>query len=510
MRPRAAKRGLLTRFLGLFSEVKPGEAGTALTLLFTIFILLVAYYVLKTVREPLVLVSASVDLQLVRNTSWPQWLKDVLLDEDAGGPQIKAVAAGLQALVLLAYVPAYAWVASKVSRKRLIIGVCLFFVAGIETFFFLRLLGVPMLGFIFYIWLGIFSVSMIAQFWSFGNDIYTKDQGERLFPIIGIGATAGGPVGAKVASWMYDYVAPEAPDDGSEVALDAFQRWLIGLELDPSFILLQLPAVLLLVFMAMMILVARRYEPGGREHAPRDEPEPAETETDDEAQPLPKTTTRGAFALLLKSPYLRLIGLVILLLNLVNTTGEFMLSEVAVQTAQATVGPDQQGAWVGRFYGDFFLYVNVLAFVLQAFVVSRLVKYLGLRAVLFALPIVAFGTYSMFALGLGLVVLRWAKTAENATDYSIMNTGKALVWLPTSRAAKYQGKQAVDTLVVRIGDVAASLLFLVGTIGLELGVRGLGMISLGFVAAWLGATYLLVRKNRQLAADPASDPFATT
>src|SRR5690606_35861677 len=137
---------------------------------------------------------------------------------------------------------------------------------------------------------GIFSVSMIAQFWSFGNDIYTKDQGERLFPIIGIGATAGGPVGAKVASWMYDYLAPEAPEDGSEVALDAFQRWLIGLELDPSFILLQLPAVLLLVFMAMMMFVARRYEPGGREHATRDEPEPPEDETDDEAQPLPKTT----------------------------------------------------------------------------------------------------------------------------------------------------------------------------------------------------------------------------
>ena len=54
----------------------------------------------------------------------------------------------------------------------------------------------PYVGVAFFIWVGIFNVSLIAQFWSYANDIYTKEAGDRLFPIITVGMTAGAPLGS--------------------------------------------------------------------------------------------------------------------------------------------------------------------------------------------------------------------------------------------------------------------------------------------------------------------------
>jgi AAA family ATP:ADP antiporter len=51
----AKARGPLDRILGAFSEMRPGEAGTALLLTLNVFLLLLAYYLLKVAREPLIL-----------------------------------------------------------------------------------------------------------------------------------------------------------------------------------------------------------------------------------------------------------------------------------------------------------------------------------------------------------------------------------------------------------------------------------------------------------------------
>ena len=94
---------------------------------------------------------------------------------------MKTFAAAGQALVLMAFVPAYSWFASRVDRMNLIVGVTLFFVANILAFAFAVHAGVPFVGVAFYVWVGFFSLSIIAQFWSYANDIYTKDAGNRLF-----------------------------------------------------------------------------------------------------------------------------------------------------------------------------------------------------------------------------------------------------------------------------------------------------------------------------------------
>jgi AAA family ATP:ADP antiporter len=156
------------------------------------------------------------------------------------------------------------------------------------------------------------------------------------------------------------------------------------------------------------------------------------------------------------------------------------------------------GSFIGAFYGGFFFWVNIAAVVLQAFVASRLVKFFGLKGVLFALPLVALGAYGLIALFASLGFVRWIKTAENSTDYSLMNTAKQLLWLPTTREEKYKAKQTVDVFFVRIGDVLAAVVVYLGTAWLSLGVRSIAVLNLGFVALSLLLALALVRRHRAL------------
>ena len=129
-----------------------------------------------------------------------------------------------------------------------------------------------------------------------------------------------------------------------------------------------------------------------------------------------------------------------------------------------------------------------------------------MKAMIFALPIVAFGVYGLVASGIGLATMRWAKTAENATDYSVMNSTKAMLWLVTTREEKYVAKQTVDTFFVRLGDVLSAGLVFIGTTWLALSVQGFAMVNVVLILVWAGVSWLLLREYRRLrAAREASD-----
>jgi AAA family ATP:ADP antiporter len=160
--------------------------------------------------------------------------------------------------------------------------------------------------------------------------------------------------------------------------------------------------------------------------------------------------------------------------------------------------------YIGAFYGGFFSWVNLLGVALQALVASRLVKYFGIGGVLFALPIVSLGAYSLAALGVSFLVFRVAKTGENATDYSVMNTAKQMLWLPTSHEEKYKAKQAVDTFFVRIGDVLAAALVFVGT-QVGLGRSAFAGANVAVVLVWFVVAWALVGRYRALGSAPQGD-----
>ena len=123
---------------------------------------------------------------------------------------------------------------------------------------------------------------------------------------------------------------------------------------------------------------------------------------------------------------------------------------------------------------------------------SRLVKYAGLRGALLALPLVALGGYAIVAAGVGFSVVRWVKTAENATDYSIMNTARQLLWLPTTREEKYKAKQAIDTFFVRAGDLLSAGAVFFGTTMLHLTINQFALGNIVLTMVWIGVALMIL------------------
>ena len=431
-------RSPLERFLGLFAEVRKGEGANTVLLALNIFLILTAYYILKPVREAL-----------------------ILSEESA---EVKSYAAAGQAALLMIAVPAYAVLAGRLPRRRLMNAVILFFVACLGAFFLLGQARVP-IGVVFYLWIGIFSLMAIAQFWAFANDLHTPEEGKRLFAIVAFGATAGAVFGSLVLGEVIDDIGVYAP--------------------------FLLAAATLIASLFLTNVIHRRnldravdIRSGVRSGAE-----------------LP--VARGdAFRLVFKTRYLLLIALLIVVLNWVNTTGEFIQSRIVEESADravatGTAGTLDVGEYIGRFYSRFYLIVNIASVLIQLFLVSRIIKYLGVRVALLILPVIAFGGYAIIALYPVLGVVRWAKTAENSTDYSLMNTLRGVLFLPTTREQKYKGKQAIDSFFVRIGDLLSAATVALGLNVIGLGTTGFAAVNLGLTGLWiLFALFVGIRFHR--------------
>lgn len=264
-------RPLLDRFLSIFTVVESGEGLGAVVLTINVFLLLGSYYILKTVREPLILAEGSAEL--------------------------KAYAAAAQAALLFLVIPVYGWIASRMDRIRFIALSTLFVVANLLGFLLLVQVGMKV-GFAFFIWLGIVNVFVVAQFWAFANDIYTEEAGKRLFPIIGVGSSVG--------AWL-----------GSEAAGRLFGHLHI-----PGMMLLA--AAGLLLALGLTWVANRLFRRSASGEAQRSAEKPLGKE--------------GGFELVLKNRYLSLLAILIFLLNIVNTTGEYILSSFVVEQARLVAG----------------------------------------------------------------------------------------------------------------------------------------------------------------------------
>ena len=129
---------------------------------------------------------------------------------------------------------------------------------------------------------------------------------------------------------------------------------------------------------------------------------------------------------------------------------------------------------------------------------SRLLKYGGFAAILMLMPAIALLGYTTMALLPVLAVIKIMKVAENATDYSINNTARHVLWLPVSAEITYKGKPTIDTLFARLGDLFAALTVLVGVQILTLATEGFLALTVVLVALWLGVAVTVVREHTQL------------
>jgi AAA family ATP:ADP antiporter len=427
-------KNALERVLSLFADVRAGEGVGVLLLTLNVFLLLGLYYLLKPARAALILTE--------------------------GGAEVAAYSSAAQALVLLGAVPLYGWLASRVPRMRLIATTSVFFASNLGIFYVLGLAGVRE-GVAFYIWLGIFNMFIVSQFWAFANDLYTEGQGRRLFPLVGVGASLGAWVGASAVPTLLD-----------RAGFTPYTLMLIG-------------GIILLVALGITAIVNRR-------ETARAEPEAAALDK----VPLGR---EGGFELILRDRYLMWIAILTILLNVVNTTGEFLLNKLVQNAAEATFSGAQVAesrAYIGSFMGSFYGNVNLVGLLLQLFVTSRVMRYMGVRGALFVLPVIALVNYSIIAFAPILAVVRVGKILENSTDYSLQNTIRQALFLPVSRESKYKAKAAIDTFCTRLGDVSSAGVVAAGS-ALAIGVTGFGWLNVGLTGLWLAVAGRIAREHRR-------------
>ncbi|MBD3413535.1 MAG: hypothetical protein GF421_03770 [Candidatus Aminicenantes bacterium] len=437
--------GIFHKFLRFFTEIHPGEAGTALLLTLNIFLILGAYYIIKIVRDSSIL---------------SEW-----------GPETKSYLYGVISILLIFVIKGFSHISSKVPRQKLIAWVTLFFISNLILFSVLNLFGVPFstISIIFFIWASIFNVVVIAQFWGFANDIYTESAGKRLFPIIAFGATFGAFVGSY--------------------AFKPLEKWM-GL-----YQLLLVSSAVLGVCIWLTYIIHKR-EIKGKHIAQTDEI--LKQEAVEKEKPLKKG---GGFKLVFKKRYLLYIALFVLFLNLINTNGGYILDRViknrALEAVQAgTAGGLTVESIIGNFYSDFYMIMNLMAMFIQLFLVSRIFKWFGVRTAVFILPFIALGGYFFISLGASLVLVKWIKSLENGTDYSLMNTTRHALFLRTTREEKYKAKAAIDTFFHRAGDVTHSLIVFVWAQFLL--VESFAKFNIVMAVIWIILGVLIVKEHKKL------------
>jgi len=445
---RTSEPRLLSRLLAPITEVRPGEATTGLLLSLNVFLLLTAYYLIKPAREALILASA--------------------------GAESKSYLSAAIAVALLFAVPAYARLFDRWRRIVLLLVVTLSFAVQLVLFFAASFIDSvrPYLGYIFYVWVGIFNMMIVAQFFSFAADLYSEDQGKRLLPLVVLGSAVGAVTGSAVAGILIEW-------------LHVFPMLLV--------------AALLLSLCALLFWVVDRRQPDRGERNPA-------------LAAARRTERHGAFQLVFSQRYLLLVAGFALVFSCVNTNGEYILSKLVVGSSEGMTGKARED-YIGGYYANFFFYVNTATLLLQSLLVSRLVRWFGFGPTFLFLPVLAFVNAGMISVVPALGVVLIAKVAENSVDYSLNNSLRQILWLVTSREMKYKAKQAVDTFFVRMGDVLSA-----GFVGLSVwllsgSVRAFVALNAGLALVWAVLALLIGRdyaRRRRARGEAGAEPAAAS
>jgi AAA family ATP:ADP antiporter len=212
----------------------------------------------------------------------------------------------------------------------------------------------------------------------------------------------------------------------------------------------------------------------------------------------------GGIGLVLRDRYLLLVAGLVVLLNWINTTGEFILAGYVQHDAEdrviASGGLLDKGDLIAAFYGDYQFWVTVASLAIQLFLVSRIFRWMGIRGALLIHPAIVAAGYGLLAVSpmLGgfvpvFTLVRLVKIVENATDYSLMNTTRHALFLPLDRDAKYDGKTAIDTFFWRFGDLIQAGAVYAGLHVLGWQFQQFALLNLLLALAWIGLALAIGR-----------------
>ena len=422
--------------LSIFTRIRPGEGWAVMLFSMYAMVLMLCYYVFKTMRETLILTSFSAE--------------------------VRSYAMAAIALVLFFIIPLYGMLFRCTRKVQLIQWITFFFSSNIIIFYFMGRAGME-LGFVYYVWVGVYGVMMIAQFWAFAADCFSVNSGQRLFPVIMAGQALGAVIGTQMFSFLLPFMGP-------------FNVLLV--------------AGILLAATTIFVSAAYRLIPAESAAVYADDTETECSQFDH---------FMGGLAVVMRSRYLVLIAVVAVLLNWINSTGEFIFADF-VSTRAAAGGEQEKSGIIAALYGDYFTATTILGFIIQVFLVSRIYRWIGISGALLILPVIAMLGYGMVVF-LPIFSLIWlVKIIENAADYSIMNTTRQAIYLPLTQIEKYEGKTAIDTFFWRVGDLVQAGAIYAGLNWFGFSITQFALVNMGLAAVWIWLAVLIGRRYRNMAA----------
>ena len=409
------------RWLGRVVAARPGEMRALLWSFAYFFCLLAGYYVLRPLRDEMGIAGG------VRNL---QWLFTATF------------------VVMLAAVPVYGAMVARLPRRRFIPLVYHFFVANIAIFWLLLTLDVGKVHVarVFFVWISVFNLFAVSVFWSFMADLYTSEQGKRLFGFIAAGGSAGALLGPALTVGL---AAPLGPVN-----------------------LLIVAAVLL----ELAVLCVQRLESAAPPAASAPPVPPAALAAPPESMALGGGWLAG-IAMVLRSPYLAGIALWVSLLSLAGT---FLYFQQANIVAAASDDP----AVRTRIFAAIDLSIGVLTVMVQFFATGRLISRFGVGRAAAALPLVFGLGFLALAFTPMLFVVIAFQAIQRTANFAVANPAREVLFTVLEREEKYKAKNVIDIVVFRGADALSGWLFalLRGT-GLELSTISLATVPVSGV--WL-------------------------
>jgi AAA family ATP:ADP antiporter len=416
-------------------SVHPGE-GRALCWSFAYFFCLLAgYYVLRPLRDEMGVAGG------VRNL---QWLFTGTF------------------LTMLAAVPLYGALVARLPRRRFIPVVYHFFAANIAIFWLLLTFDVErlMVARVFFVWISVFNLFAVSVFWSFMADLYSSEQGKRLFAFIAAGGTAGALAGPVLTIWL---AVPLGPAN-----------------------LLVIAALLL----EAAVLCVKRLESFSSESE-------KQINRTTEAQPVGGGWFDG-IAMLLRSPYLAGIALWVTLLSV---TGTFLYFQQANIVAAASDDP----AVRTRMFASIDLAVGLLTVAVQFFATGKLIERFGIGAAVAFLPLVFAAGFAALAAVPVLAVVVAFQALQRTANFAVSNPAREVLFTVLAREEKYKAKNVIDIVVFRGADAAGGWLFAaLRSLGMEL--RSISLLAIPLAACWFFIAIALGRAQERRAARVPGSP----
>jgi AAA family ATP:ADP antiporter len=441
------RTGLAGRLLARFVDARPNELRALWIAFIYYFLVLTSYYILRPIRDEVAVAGG------VENIRW-LWL-------------------GTLAGMLLAQ-PLFAWLVSRFPRRRFVPYTYHFFGINLVVFFLLlRSMAESQgiwVGRAFYIWIAIFNLFITSVFWAFMVDIFGEGQSKRLFGFIAAGGSTGAILGSTITS-------------------------LLAVPLGPVNLLLVSGVILELAVLCVVAL--GRIQQRGVIGEPA--PVRAGATRIDRPQAQPESVIGGSvwagITHLLRSPYLLAIGAFIILFTIGSS---FLYIQQADLVGQAFADRAARTA----FFAKVDLVTNIITFVGQVYLFSRLMRWLGVGGMLVVLPIVSVIGFASLAMFPTLAVLVVFNVARRAGNFAATRPTREVLYTVIPREDKYKAKSFIDTFVYRFGDQLGAW----GEAGLRLlglGVAGVSLVAVPLnivwllVAIWLGWRYTRTSRARQ-------------